>query len=122
MKDLRAFLIESFNEEIKINESDSKKITFDFTDLENGEDTLKNFDGMDGVEIEDNKLIVTVDEQTAPKLDSVQELLNDYCHVIRNSVKRSSDENYAQKTKSFEDKLNDLMDAIDEIENPDEDE
>lgn len=119
MKNLRDFLIESFNTETEINESNSKKITFDFTDLENGEETLKSLEGMEGVEIEDKKLIVTVDEQTAPKLDSVQEILNDYCHVIRNSTKRTSNENYAQKTKSFEDRLGDLMDAIDEIENPD---
>ena len=113
MKSLREYLMESSKS------VDSKEIVFDFKDLEGADETLKGLKDLDGVTIDDKKLTVTVDANTVGKLDSVQEILNDYCHTIRNSQKRASDENYAQKTVSFEKSLNELMDAIDEIENPD---
>ena len=45
-------------------------------------------------------------------LEAVQDILQQYCQTIRSSQKRSSNEQYAQKTKSFETKVGELNDAI----------
>lgn len=119
MKSLQEFIIE--NVEVDESKSESKTITFNFDGLENAEDTLKSFEDREGCSVEDNKLTVTLSEETKGKLDTVQDILQQFCETIRNSSKRSSDEQYAQKTKSFEDKLNEFNDALDELENPDED-
>lgn len=117
MKTLKNFIIES----TYIKESDSSKtITFSFKDLENAKETIESLKGKDGVEISDDSVTVTVNANTVSKLESVQDILQQYCQTIRSSQKRASDEQYAQKTKSFEVKVGELNDAIDEIENPDE--
>lgn len=119
MKSLQEFIIE--NVEVDESKSESKTITFNFDGLENGEDTLKSLEDKEGCLVEDNKLTINLSEETKGKLDSVQDILQQYCETIRNSSKRSSDEQYAQKTKSFADKLNEFNTALDELENPDED-
>ena len=119
MKSLQDFILE--NVEVDESKSESKTITFNFDGLENAEDTLKSFEDREGCSVEDNKLTVTLSEETKGKLDTVQDILQQYCETIRNSSKRSSDEQYAQKTKSFADKLNEFNTALDELENPDED-
>ena len=50
----------------------------------------------------------------------IQDILQQFCQTIRNSQKRSSDEQYAQKTVDFEKKIGELNDAIDEIANEDD--
>ena len=117
MKTLKNFIIESTY--IKESES-SKTITFNFKDLENAKETIESLKDRDGVEISDDNVTVTVTADNVSKLESVQDILQQYCQTIRSSQKRSSDEQYAQKTKSFETKVGELNDAIDEIENPDE--
>ena len=118
MKSLQSFILEN----VKINESsNSKTVTFDFTGLENGEDTLKSLEDREGCTVEDNKLIVTLSDETKDKLDTVQDILQQFCEVIRNSSKRSSDEQYAQKTKTFMDRLNDFNNILEELKNPEED-
>lgn len=119
MKSLQDFIIES-NE---INEGkDTASITFDFTDLENAEETIDSLKDKEGVSIEDKKVTVTINKDNVAKLDSVQDILQQYSDTIRNSTKRTNDEQYAQKTKSFAEKVGELNDAIDEISNPNDDE
>lgn len=119
MKSLQDFIIESS----EINEGkDTASITFDFTDLENAEETIDSLKDKEGVSIEDKKVTVTINKDTVAKLDSVQDILQQYSETIRHSTKRTNDEQYAQKTKSFEEKVGELNDAIDEISNPNEDE
>ena len=118
MKRLQDYIIE----QAQVNEgASSKSITFDFKDLENGKETIESLKDKEGVEVEEDKLIVTVSSDTVDKLDTVQDILQQFCETIRNSQKRSSDEQYAQKTVKFADKVNELNDAIDEIKNPEED-
>lgn len=117
MKHLSDYIVE----QSQVNESStSKTITFNFKDLENGEETLKSLEGKEGVTIEDNKLTLEITTDNVDKLDTVQDILQQYCQTIRNSQKRTSDEQYAQKTVEFEKKVNELNDAIDEIQNPEE--
>ena len=119
MKSLQTFI----NERVEIFEAErSKTITFDFTDLENGEETLKSLEEKEGCEIDGNKLTVTITTENVDKLDTVQDILQQFAETIRNSTKRSSDEQYAQKTKAFAEKVAEFNDALDEIANPNEEE
>lgn len=112
MKTLQEFIIE----QVQVNEdASSKTITFNFKDLENAEETLKSLEGKEYCEIDSDKLTVTVTPSNFDKLEEVVNILQGYTTTIRNSSKRSSDETYAQKTKSFEDKMNDLNKAIEEF-------
>ena len=118
MKSLQDFIIES-NE---INEGqDTASITFDFTDLENAEETIESLKDKEGVEVDDKKVTVNINKDNASKLDSVQDILQQYSETIRNSQKRTNDEQYAQKTKTFAEKVGEFNDALDAIDNPDED-
>ena len=111
MKSLKAFITEA---------TSSKVVEFDFSDLENAEDTLKSFEGQEGCEVEGNTLKVTITPSNVDKLDGTQDILQQYCQMIRSSSKSTNDEQYAQKTKRFEEKVGEFNDAIDEIANPEE--
>lgn len=117
MRTLKDYILES----TYIAEAEnSKSITFDFTDLENGKETIESLNGKEGVETSENSITVTVTADNAVKLTTVQDILQQFAQTVRSSQKRYSDEKYAQKTKSFETKVGELNDAIDEFENPDE--
>ena len=117
MRTLKDYILES----TYIAEAeDSKSITFDFTDLENAKETIESLNGKEGVETSENSITVTVTADNAVKLTTVQDILQQFAQTVRSSQKRYSDEKYAQKTKSFETKVGELNDAIDEFENPDE--
>lgn len=111
MKNLRDFIVESESQ---------KTITFNFKDLENAEDTIKSLETYEGVSVQDQSVTVTVNSNTVTKLGSVQDILQQFASVIRNSSTRTNNEMYAQKTKEFEKKVAELNDAIDELENPEE--
>ena len=118
MKTLQEYLIESTN---VFEDDESKTVTFDFTDLENAEETINSLKDKEGVSVDDNKVTITITSDNVDNLGSVQDILQQYCSTIRNSSKRSSNEQYAQKTKSFEESVNKMNDIIDEIQNPEED-
>ena len=118
MKHLQDYI----NEAVKLNESmESKTITFDFTDLENAEETIKSLDGHEGISIDGQKVTLSITKNNVDNIETIQDILQQYCQTIRNSQKVSSDEQYAQKTVSFEKKINEMNDAIDEISSTDDD-
>lgn len=117
MKTLQEFIKEQLN---VVNESESATVTFDFSGLENAEDTLKSLTDREGCSVDDQKLTVTISSETVDKLDSVQDILQQYSETLRNSSKRSSDEQYAQKTKEFAENVTKMNEKIDEITNPEE--
>lgn len=118
MKHLQDYI----NEAVKINEAmESKTITFDFTDLENAEETIKSLDGHEGISIDGQKVTLSITKNNVDNIETIQDILQQYCQTIRNSQKVSSDEQYAQKTVSFEKKTNEMNDAIDEISSTDDD-
>ncbi len=117
MKHLQDYI----NEAVKINEGiESKTITFDFTDLENGEETVKSLDGQTGISVDGLKVTLSITKDNVDSIGTAQDILQQYCSTIRRSQKVSSNEQYAQKTVSFEKKVGEMNDAIDEITNPDE--
>lgn len=117
MKHLQDYIIE----QAQVNEgASSKSITFDFTDLENGKETIDSLKDKEGVTVDGDKLTVEITSDNVDKLDAVQDILQQFCQTVRNSQKRSADEQYAQKTVEFEKKIGELNDALDEIANPDD--
>jgi len=119
MKSLQEFIIEKA--EIDVTEAkESNEIVFNFDDLENAKETLDSLKDQEGCEIEDNKLTVTITQDNVDKLDTVQDILQKYTDTIRSSVKRSSDESYAQKTKKFAEKLAEFNETLDKIANPED--
>lgn len=117
MKHLQDYIIE----QAQVNEgASSKSITFDFTDLENGKETIDSLKDKEGVTVDGDKLTVEITSDNVDKLGTVQDILQQFCQTVRNSQKRSADEQYAQKTVEFEKKIGELNDALDEITNPDD--
>ena len=117
MKHLQDYIIE----QAQVNEgASSKSITFDFTDLENGKETIDSLKDTEGVTVDGDKLTVEITSDNVDKLGTVQDILQQFCQTVRNSQKRSADEQYAQKTVEFEKKIGELNDALDEIANPDD--
>ena len=119
MKHLQDYIVEQA--EVKVDEGvTSKSITFDFTDLENADETLKSLEGKDGVSIDDKKLTLEITADNVDKIGTVQDILQQFCQTVRKSQKVSSDEQYAQKTVKFEENIGKMNDAIDEIKNPED--
>ena len=117
MKHLQDYIIE----QAQVNEgASSKSITFDFTDLENGKETIDSLKDNEGVTADGDKLTVEITSDNVDKLGTVQDILQQFCQTVRNSQKRSADEQYAQKTVEFEKKIGEVNDALDEIANPDD--
>ena len=73
MKHLQDYIVEQA--EVKVDEGvTSKSITFDFTDLENAEETLKSLEGKDGVSIDDKKLTLEITADNVDKIGTAQDL------------------------------------------------
>ena len=119
MKHLTDYISEAAVEQ-KINEAESVTISFDFTDLENGEETLDSLKDKEGCTVEDKKLTVTINKDNVDKLGTVQDILQQFSDTVRKSTKTTNNESYAQKTAKFEKKVGEFNDAIDSIKNPEE--
>lgn len=117
MKHLNEYISEAAKEQ-PIVESEDKSIVFDFTDLENAEETLNSLKDDENCTVEENKLTVKITADNVDSLSKVQDILQQFTSAIRKSSKATNDESYAQKTVKFEKKLGEFNDAIDEIKNP----
>ena len=119
MKHLQDYIIE----QAQLNEgASSKSITFNFKDLENAQETIDSLKDKEGVSVDGDSLTLEITADNVDKIATVQDILQQFADTIRKSQKRSSDEQYAQKTVEFEKKVGEMNDAIDEIKNPEEDE
>jgi len=116
MKRLQKFISEAINV-IEASE-ESKLFTFDFTDMENGEDTVKSLENREGVTIDGNK--VTVEIKKGSNITNVQDILQQTIQMLRKSQKSINNELYAQKTAKLEKTLGEMNDFIDKVENPEE--
>lgn len=113
-------LQEYISEAIKVVEAseESKSFTFDFTDMENGEDIVKSLTDQENVTVDGNK--VTVEIKKDAKIDTVQDILQQSIQTLRKSQKSINNETYAQKTAKLEKTLGEMNDFIDKVENPEE--
>ena len=118
MKHLQDYIIE----QAQLNEgASSKSITFNFKDLENAQETIDSLKDKEGVSVDGDSLTVNITADNVDKIATVQDILQQFSDTIRKSQKRSSDEQYAQKTVEFEKKVGEMNDAIDEIQGSDDD-
>ena len=116
MKSLQDFVNEQMTVEAA---TESKDFTFNFTDMENGEETVKSLQNREHVTIEDQKVTVTIKKDA--NIDTVQDILQQAIQSLRKSQKSINDETYAQKTAKLEKTLGEMNDFIDEVNNPEDD-
>lgn len=116
MKSLVEFIKESI-----VVESEEKTITFDFTGIDNAEETVKSLaEYSDIVSVEDNKVTVKLTADNVANVEPVQDIIQQAVQAERAGSKSTNDEQYAQKVSSLEKKVAELGEAIDAIENPDD--
>ena len=116
MKHLQEFISEAI--EVKEASEETKSFTFDFTDMENGEDIVKSLTDREGVTVDGNKVTVEIKKDT--NVTNVQDILQQSIQTLRKSQKSINDETYAQKTAKLEKTLGEMNDFIDKVENPEE--
>lgn len=113
MKTLNEYIKNSF---IKESEDKSTKITFNFSGLDdNLEEVLKDFENEPNCEIDGEKLIVNVNLENSSSFDNLIAKLEKFNNEKRNSPKRASDEQFAQKTAKFDASISKLKAKIEEL-------
>ena len=110
MRSLKEYLIES-NVSEAAECANSKTFTFDFTGIENGEETVKSLEGKENYEIDGNKVTVTI----CSDKEKDTEILRQAIESIRKQQKNSSNEQYAQKTKALATKLSEIDEYVDSL-------
>lgn len=116
MKTLKEYINENIN--ITEKSEESKLFTFDFTDMENGEETVKSLTDKEYVTVDGNK--VTVEIKKDANIETVKDILQQSIQSLRTSQKSINNETYAQKTAKLEKTLGEMNDFIDKINNPEE--
>ena len=74
MKHLNEYISEAAKEQ-PIVESEDKSIVFDFTDLENAEETLNSLKDDENCTVEENKLTVKITADNVDSLSKVQDAI-----------------------------------------------
>lgn len=103
----------------------SKSLSFNFADCEGTEDLLKSVkeiaeqDGVD-VEVEDNKVKVSLKKDSVDDAEGLFELIQDFVHLRGRDQKRASDEAYAQKIAKLQKSLDDWREYVDDTKVSDE--
>ena len=106
-------LVETLNESLNINESKEKMLRFEFGDLEHADDTIKSIEDLankNSVYSEkiDGGIKIKVNDSNRDKLDSIQDVLQQYVQKMQDDDKANQD-----NVKSLADQLGKLSDFID---------
>ena len=106
-------LVETLNESLNINESNEKMLRFEFGDLEHADDTIKSIEDLankNSVYSEkiDGGIKIKVNDSNRDKLDSIQDVLQQYVQKMQDDDKADQDD-----VKSLADQLGKLSDFID---------
>ena len=106
-------LVETLNELLNINESNEKMLRFEFGDLEHADETIKSIEDLankNSVYSEkiDGGIKIKVNDSNKDKLDSIQDVLQQYVQKMQDDDKADQDE-----VKSLADQLGKLSDFID---------
>lgn len=116
---------ENADTDLDLNEDkkeSSKSFTFNFEGLDNVEETLKSLAEYDCCSVDGEKLTITISQDKSECNDKALELLRDYYKTMHGSIKRSSNESFAQKLVKFANVLNEIDEFIDKLNNPEEEE
>ena len=113
-------LVETLNESLNINESKEKMLRFTFGDLEHADETIKSIEDLankNSVYSEkiDGGIKIKVNDSNKDKLDSIQDVLQQYVQKMQDDGKADQDE-----VKSLADQLGKLSDFIDSEDEEDE--
>ena len=113
-------LVETLNESLNINESKEKMLRFTFGDLEHADETIKSIEDLankNSVYSEkiDGGIKIKVNDSNKDKLDSIQDVLQQYVQKMQDDDKVDQDE-----VKSLADQLGKLSDFIDSEDEEDE--
>lgn len=113
-------LVETLNESLNINESNEKMLRFEFGDLEHADDTIKSIEDIankNSVYSEkiDGGIKIKVNDSNRYKLDSIQDVLQQYVQKMQDDDKADQDD-----VKSLADQLGKLSDFIDSEDEEDE--
>lgn len=105
-------LVETLNESLNINESKEKILRFEFGDLDHADETIKSIEDLankNSVYSEkiDGGIKIKVNDSNKDKLDSIQDVLQQYVQKMQDDDKANQDD-----VKSLADQLNKLSDFI----------
>lgn len=118
MKSLSEYVKEQFDSEVH-ESKECKSMTFNFNGMDDCDEILKQFGEIKSASVNDKEVEVLCDANI-DELKKVYDILKKYSDSQRKSQHRASDEQYAQKTIKFENKVNELAEMIDTIEHPEE--
>ena len=116
-------LVETLNESLNINESKEKMLRFEFGDLEHADETIKSIEDLANKnsvysEKVDGGIKIKVNDSNKDKLDSIQDVLQQYVQKMQDDDKANQDN---VKTLADQlDKLSDFIDSEDEENEKDE--
>lgn len=107
-------LKEMLNESLQMNEGKEKMIRITPGDLENAEDTIKSIEDLaskNGIYTEkvDGGIKIKCDDSSRDKLDSIQDVLQQYVQMMQDNDKADQD-----KVKALADQLSKLTAFIDD--------
>lgn len=114
-------LVETLNESLNINESKEKMLRFEFGDLDHADETIKSIEDLankNSVYSEkiDGGIKIKVNDSNKDKLDSIQDVLQQYVQKMQDDDKANQDD-----VKSLADQLNKLSDFIESEDDDKED-
>lgn len=106
-------LTETLNESLNINESKEKMLRFEFGDLEHADETIKSIEDLANKnsvysEKVDGGIKIKVNDSNKDKLDSIQDVLQQYVQKMQDDDKANQDD-----VESLANQLNKLSDFID---------
>lgn len=106
-------LVETLNESLSINESKEKMLRFEFGDLDHADETIKSIEDLankNSVYSEkiDGGIKIKVNDSNKDKLDSIQDVLQQYVQKMQDDDKANQD-----NVKTLSSQLNKLSDFID---------
>lgn len=87
--------------------------------MDNADDILKQLSSFQSVSINDKEVEIVCDANV-DELNEVYDILKKYSDDERGGIHRTNDEQYAQKTIKFAEKVNELKKMIEKIETPDD--
>lgn len=129
MKSLKEYILEKCEGgKCETKPADAAK-TFDFnlSGIDNAKETIETLDKLaadKGFECSTSEysfsIVVTKEKCDNGDIDEIKDALQQFVKIIRKDSKNSSNESYAQKTKSVEVKFNELIDYIDDVQRDEE--
>ena len=129
MKSLKEYILEKCEDgncETKPADA-AKTFEFNLSGIDNAEETIETLDKLaadKGFEYSTTEysfsIVVTKEKCDNGDIDEIKDALQQFVKIIRKDAKNSSNESYAQKTKSVEVKFNELIDYIDSVKQDEE--